>query len=310
MFGRKEKNESAPAVIQAGVTVAPEVAEHIRVMPERFYLTPRSRSNRTFLVVGLLVIVVGVLTAVALAVWKFGPAPVAPRAGTEATPTPVATPTVVPTVEPAAAPTEAPIVQPAVQPTLAPKPVAGALPPPVGGSTDDDGDGLTFNEERLYTTQPNVSDSDGDGFLDGAEVRHGYSPRDPSGRTLVDDGLFTAVTTGFGFRWAYPAGWLTQESVEGGGSSVHLDTKLGESVEAARYPMFELPALLERWGNPDVSEVTVNGITGARTNETVPRYYFITPDRTAIVAVAYDADTAPSFLATYEAMVGTFQWGP
>lgn len=41
---------------------------------------------------------------------------------------------------------------------------------------DADQDGLTDEEERLYRTNPQNSDSDGDGYRDGAEVRSGYDP--------------------------------------------------------------------------------------------------------------------------------------
>lgn len=41
---------------------------------------------------------------------------------------------------------------------------------------DADQDGLTDEEERLYGTDPRNSDTDGDGYSDGAEVRSGYDP--------------------------------------------------------------------------------------------------------------------------------------
>lgn len=41
---------------------------------------------------------------------------------------------------------------------------------------DSDQDGLTDEEERLYGTNPRDSDSDGDGYSDGAEVASGYDP--------------------------------------------------------------------------------------------------------------------------------------
>ncbi|MFH1564566.1 MAG: hypothetical protein ABIC82_01825 [bacterium] len=42
--------------------------------------------------------------------------------------------------------------------------------------TDDDQDGLTNQEEILYNTDPFNSDTDGDGYSDGDEVKNGYNP--------------------------------------------------------------------------------------------------------------------------------------
>ena len=47
-------------------------------------------------------------------------------------------------------------------------------------SVDSDDDGLFDREElRVYKTDPTNPDTDGDGFLDGAEVKDGYNPNGP-----------------------------------------------------------------------------------------------------------------------------------
>lgn len=42
--------------------------------------------------------------------------------------------------------------------------------------SDDDKDGLTNQEEFFYNTDPQNSDTDGDGYLDGDEIKNGYNP--------------------------------------------------------------------------------------------------------------------------------------
>ena len=47
-------------------------------------------------------------------------------------------------------------------------------------SIDSDCDGLTNAEEKLYGTDPNNPDTDGDGYSDGVEVQSGYDPLKPA----------------------------------------------------------------------------------------------------------------------------------
>lgn len=44
---------------------------------------------------------------------------------------------------------------------------------------DDDADGLSFEDETVYGTDPANPDTDGDGFMDGVEVDGGYDPNGP-----------------------------------------------------------------------------------------------------------------------------------
>ena len=43
-------------------------------------------------------------------------------------------------------------------------------------AADTDDDNLYDEEEAQYGTDPNNPDSDGDGYLDGEEVKNGYNP--------------------------------------------------------------------------------------------------------------------------------------
>jgi hypothetical protein len=50
---------------------------------------------------------------------------------------------------------------------------------------DSDADGLTDAQEKIYSTNANNPDTDGDGFLDGAEVSGGYDPLKGGGAKLA-----------------------------------------------------------------------------------------------------------------------------
>lgn len=45
---------------------------------------------------------------------------------------------------------------------------------------DSDQDGLSDQEEKLYGTNPQSADTDGDGYSDGAEIKSGYDPLKPA----------------------------------------------------------------------------------------------------------------------------------
>ena len=51
---------------------------------------------------------------------------------------------------------------------------------------DSDQDGISnFDEVNIYKTDPSLADSDGDGYIDGAEVLSGFNPNDPSLEAVV-----------------------------------------------------------------------------------------------------------------------------
>jgi hypothetical protein len=92
-------------------------------------------------------------------------------------------------------------------------PIAIEEPAPTAApdaTADLDGDGLTQADEETYGTNPNDSDTDKDGYLDGAEVQNGYNPNgagrlsieaptekptteDPNRRTLATTPTVTGV---------------------------------------------------------------------------------------------------------------------
>jgi hypothetical protein len=57
------------------------------------------------------------------------------------------------------------------------------------GYNDDDNDGLLNYREEKFGTNKNNPDSDGDGYLDGDEVRNGYDPLGPGQLDTDGDGL-------------------------------------------------------------------------------------------------------------------------
>jgi len=89
--------------------------------------------------------------------------------------------------------------------------------------SDFDGDGLLYAHEQYYCTDPNNSDTDGDGYSDGSEVADGYNPN--------GDGTFSDYMASLG-----PDGCLDWEERYG----VVLENKLGdEKIEALAADSFQ-----------------------------------------------------------------------
>ena len=98
--------------------------------------------------------------------------------------------------------------------------------------SDADGDGLTLAQEGAYGTDPNVADTDADGFSDDFEVTTGYDPISPADtpdsliviRTAVELDIYTAI--GGEYRIEYTDAiesdvWITaEEGIIGNGDII------------------------------------------------------------------------------------------
>lgn len=73
---------------------------------------------------------------------------------------------------------------PVKAPVKSATPAKAPAPAPVP-DVDTDGDGLSDRLEALFGTNPNLPDTDGDGFLDGQEIQNDWSPTSTSAVPLV-----------------------------------------------------------------------------------------------------------------------------
>lgn len=61
---------------------------------------------------------------------------------------------------------------------------------------DSDQDGLSDEEEKIYGTDPQKADTDGDGYADGAEIKAGYDPTRPApGDKIIPETAPNSPTT-------------------------------------------------------------------------------------------------------------------
>ncbi|MBP9802285.1 hypothetical protein KBC40_01700 [Patescibacteria group bacterium] len=100
-------------------------------------------------------------------------------------------------------------------------------PPPLTNNIDADQDSLTREEEALFGSNINDSDTDNDGYTDGMEVLNLYNPV-VSGAALANSGLVTIFTDNLSkYRFLYPTSWVTDNTASL--VSVLPDSELGDN---------------------------------------------------------------------------------
>ncbi|MFH0987747.1 MAG: hypothetical protein V1763_00030 [Parcubacteria group bacterium] len=78
-------------------------------------------------------------------------------------------------------------------------------------AVDSDKDGLTDSEETIFTTDPNLKDTDTDGYLDGEEGANFYSPVDKTLTRLWGKNFVSWYENAtYDYKFLYPSGWLVK----------------------------------------------------------------------------------------------------
>lgn len=103
-------------------------------------------------------------------------------------------------------------------------------PPPPMNNIDSDQDNLTREEETLFASNINDSDTDNDGYQDGTEIINLYNPN-VSGGTLANSSLVTNFTNNeFKYRLLYPTTWVADILTDTHHTlSILADSELGDN---------------------------------------------------------------------------------
>lgn len=184
-------------------------------------------------------------------------------------------------------------------------------------SKDKDKDGLTDEEEVLYGTTSTLPDTDTDGYVDGTEVEHGYSPL-AAQDSLLESGLVLKYKQKqFGWAIEYPADWLadaanetnkelffTSDTVEGEFIQVVFTENAKKQTAAEWYA-----ALYDDVDEDELQAVTVDGLDGIVSDDGFS-YYLTTPDRAYVIALVYNFGTKTEvhFRSTFVMMVNSFTY--
>lgn len=194
-----------------------------------------------------------------------------------------------------------------------PEPPQETQPPngtaPIFGN-DSDSDMLTDQEELIYGTSPTVEDSDGDGFSDGEEVAHLFSPARGAGVRLEDDAQFSRfVNSESGFTILYPNAITPSFLQDGSLRDTLFTSKDNEAVlVSVQDNLGKLP--LQDWLisiSPNInitdfeSFTTLSKYTALKApNKTT--YYIQIPDTAFIIVFSYTSPAEYNYATTERMM--------
>lgn len=183
---------------------------------------------------------------------------------------------------------------------------------------DKDRDSLTDTEEEIYGTTFSLPDTDKDGYIDGVEVKNGFSPTEPD-KTLLESGLAVKYKSKpFGWNVLYPSQWVA-EPINETNREVRFtaDTVAGEFVDVIVMENTKhesaavwFAGLYENVEPQDLQTVRVGSLNGIVSPDGF-MYYLANED--VIVGIIYNfgSSTQISFRTTFAMMINSFQYtGP
>ncbi len=224
---------------------------------------------------------------------KTGNVPVAVVPATPPTPTPAPPAPTVPTPTPVV-----PVVQPPVT-----SPFVTSITPGV----DTDSDGLSDVEETIvYGTDPHLPDTDGDGFLDGNEVFHGYNPNGTAPATLLGAKLVQPFAID-GYQMFYPTKWTEMPSNTNG---YVISTTTGEkfmvnlSTKAASMSLPDWYAAQIPQGEPLTLSKTIKSFPFMMTKNQLTAYVDL---GTEVLTIVYDTGSKSTvdYVQTFQMMINS-----
>ncbi|MBI4250431.1 hypothetical protein HY622_02475 [Candidatus Uhrbacteria bacterium] len=186
---------------------------------------------------------------------------------------------------------------------------------------DSDKDGLTDTEERLYNTNSQIQDTDGDGFTDGEEVEHLFDPLRPDGARLEISGRVTPYTNPtFSYSLYYPSSWSSR-AVNESDKEVVISSALGEfiSVKVQDNPQslgaidWYIALVDPSADSSQLQTLSFNNWTGVMAPDGLSAY-LVKTDETGVVIAPYvysflynqDTSAQPQFLTTFRMMLRSF----
>ncbi len=162
---------------------------------------------------------------------------------------------------------------------------------------DTDNDKLSEAEEEIFQTDPEVFDTDSDGYFDGQEVFNLYNPKGIAPMKIIDSGLVQEyVNPTFQYRLYYPTSWVATAIDERDNKDVLLSTFSGDYIQVKAYDK-TVGETFPGWFGRVVGDQIYSDIVSSTNRFSVPFYrrkdglvsYFDTPNQVYIV-ILYSRD--------------------
>lgn len=172
---------------------------------------------------------------------------------------------------------------------------------------DKDHDSLTDTEETTYKTTLYLPDTDKDGYVDGAEVKNGFSPTEPN-KTLLENSL--TINYGneeFGWQIEYPAAWLAESNRFTSDLITSEFVEVSVKKNSAQQSATEWIAHLYKNVDPqNWSTVEISGLNGIVSPDGLN--YYLTNDN-VLININYNFGDSEqiSFRTTFAMMVNSFE---
>lgn len=309
-------------------TQAPSV--EIKTMPERFYVKKmkKGKGQKTFLIIVMVFIILGLMAGAAYLFTKSlekekksAPAPVVtptPQAPVNVPPVNVPSVNIPPVNVPPAPVCGNGTCETSENSTNCPADCPPPSPPPalLPSTLDQDKDGLTDEEEKIYNTDAEKPDTDADGYVDGLEVINLYNPIGFAPVRIEDSGLVEIYTNQtFNYLILYPKVWIAR-ALDETKREVLFTSATGEFVQVIAEDNREHLPVID-WYLAKVPEVTAaevktavtkSGLQGIQSPDGLTAYFGYGD---YIYAVAYSVGTKTelNFKTTFEMMVRSFKIG-
>lgn len=179
---------------------------------------------------------------------------------------------------------------------------------------DDDADSLTNLEEEIFQTDPEVWDTDNDGYYDGREVANLYNPKGIAPQKIIDSGLVREyINPIYQYRFYYPPSWRV-DPVTDDLKDILISANTGDYFEIRVFPKEESVSFQE-WFSASLPAESFSSFSLIQNRFQVPFYksqnnqaaFFETPKAIYSVVYFYGEEEKNAFPHLMEVLMQSFR---